>query len=196
VDIPGEKEGLVPNADWKKRTLKTPWYPGETISVSIGQGQLQVTPLQLAELTAVIANRGTRRPIPHFLIRGTDSPVPPPEGTGLDGELPFKPATFESVIEGMWRSVNNEGTGQGAFVAGWDVCGKTGSTQVVGRERAERLAKAGKEIRTHSWFCGFAPRVHPRIVVTVLVEFGGGGGATAAPLAGQIFGYYKEHHLP
>jgi penicillin-binding protein 2 len=180
VDLAGEKEGLVPSSEWKTRTLKTPWYPGETISVAIGQGQLQVTPLQVAALTALIANRGTTvRP---HLFTGLDA-----AGAAAAAELPFEPATFERVIAGMWRSVNDGGTGKGAFVEGMDVCGKTGSTQVVSRESAERLSRAGREIKTHSWFTGFAPRDKPRIVVTVLVEYGGGGGATAAPVAGRIF---------
>jgi penicillin-binding protein 2 len=115
------------------------------------------------------------------------------EGSGtVDRERTFKPAAFESVIAGMWGSVNDQGTGKGAFVAGMDICGKTGSTQVIGREAAERLAQTGREIKTHSWFTGFAPRSDPRVVVTVLVEYGGGGGTTAAPLAGRIFELYKE----
>ncbi len=193
VDLAGEKEGLVPSSEWKTRTLKTPWYLGETISVAIGQGQLQVTPLQIAVLTAMIAERGQRRKRPHLFLRapaggkGVSS-----DDNGTAAESPFKPSTFESVIEGMWRSVNDGGTGKGAFVEGLDVCGKTGSTQVISRESAERLSLAGREIKTHSWFSGFAPRDNPRIVVTVLVEYGGGGGATAAPVAGRIFELFKD----
>lgn len=188
VDIPGEKEGLVPGAEWKMKTLKTPWYPGETISVAIGQGQLQVTPLQLAAMTAMVANLG-RRVVPHFLMGAEGRPA---AGPSASEPPPFKRTTFESVIEGMWRSVNDKGTGQGARVEGLDVCGKTGSTQVVSRERAEMLARAGKPIKTHSWFCGFAPRTNPRLVVTVLIEFGGGGGAVAGPVAGEIFRMWSE----
>ena len=190
IDIPGEKEGLVPSSAWKMRTFKTAWFPGETISVAIGQGQLQVTPFQIAEMTARIAKRD-KPVLPRLVLAPTRalSPpsIPPPD-------LPtFKAANFESVIEGMWRSVNAEGTGKDAHVEGFDVCGKTGSTQTMSKENAERLAaRTGKEVKTHSWFSGFAPRNNPRLVVTVLVEFGGGGGATAAPLAGQIFSYYKE----
>lgn len=189
LDIPGEKEGLVPSSDWKMKTLKTAWFPGETISVAIGQGQLQVTPLQLALMTAMVANRGVRIE-PHFLLdpegrRAAESKKPP-------NPPPFKHSTFESVIEGMWRSVNDQGTGQGARVEGLNVCGKTGSTQVVSRERAEMLARAGKPVKTHSWFSGFAPRDDPRIVVTVLVEYGGGGGAIAGPLAGQMFSLWRK----
>jgi penicillin-binding protein 2 len=186
IDLAGEKEGLVPSSDWKKKALKEPWFPGETISVAIGQGQLQVTPLQVAVLTAAIATKG-RIVRPRLLMDGAA------EGSGtVDRERTFKPAAFESVIAGMWGSVNDQGTGKGAFVAGMDICGKTGSTQVIGREAAERLAQTGREIKTHSWFTGFAPRSDPRVVVTVLVEYGGGGGTTAAPLAGRIFELYKE----
>ncbi len=185
LDLPGEKEGLVPSSDWKMKTLKTPWFPGETISVAIGQGQLQVTPLQIAAMTATVANRG-RRIVPHLVLDGA------PRTSEAAERAPFRASTFESVIGGMWRSVNDGGTGQGARVEGLDACGKTGSTQVVSRERAAELARAGKPIKTHSWFSGFAPRNNPRIVVTVLVEFGGGGGATAGPLAGQMFSCWKE----
>jgi penicillin-binding protein 2 len=194
VDLAGEKEGLVPSSEWKMKTLKAPWYPGETISVAIGQGQLQVTPLQIAALTAVIAKRGQAKR-PHVLLRapaGRKGPSADNTGAGAAPEPFFKPSSFESVIEGMWRSVNDGGTGQGAFVKDMDVCGKTGSTQLVSRESAERLARTGREIKTHSWFSGFAPRDNPRIVVTVLVEYGGGGGATAAPVAKRIFELFKE----
>jgi len=189
LDLPGEKEGLVPSSDWKMKTLKTPWFPGETISVAIGQGQLQVTPLQIAAMTAIVANRG-RRVVPHLVLEDRGHPAAArPEAAGPP---PFRASTFESVIEGMWRSVNDGGTGQGARVEGLNACGKTGSTQVVSRERAEMMARAGKPIKTHSWFSGFAPRDNPRIVVTVLVEFGGGGGATAGPLAREMFSCWKE----
>ena len=91
----------------------------------------------------------------------------------------------------MWECVNEEGTARGAKVEGFEVCGKTGSTQVIGRESAEKL---DKEIKTHSWFSGFAPRDDPQVVVTVLVEFGGMGGATAAPLAKELFLLYREKY--
>jgi penicillin-binding protein 2 len=195
IDLPGEKEGLVPTPEWKQKTMKEPWFPGETISVSIGQGQLQVTPLQIAVMTATIANRGARRE-PHLVLQtgggqGQGRPGPSGEPAAV-GAPPFKTSTFEAVIEGMWRSVNDHGTGQEACVEGMDVCGKTGSTQVVSKERAEMLAKAGKPIKTHSWFSGFAPRNNPRIVVTVLVEYGGGGAVVAAPLAGQMFKLFRS----
>jgi penicillin-binding protein 2 len=179
IEITGEKEGLVPTTAWKKQTAKAPWYPGETISVAIGQGPLQVTPLQIAVMTATIASRGLRA-TPR-LVAATDA------NPALPASAAVSRATFDKVVEGMWRSVNEGGTGQGARVEGLNVCGKTGSTQTISRETAERLGARGKAIKTHSWFTGFAPRDDPRIVVTVLVEFGGMGGATAAPVAGKIF---------
>lgn len=187
IDLFGEKNGLVPSSPWKMKTLKTPWFPGETISVSIGQGPLQTTPLQVAALTALIARRGVRAR-PHLLKEGRDAEK--------DVKAPFKPSSYGPIIEGMWKSVNDMGTGRGAFIAGMDVCGKTGSTQVISRASAERLAEAGIEIKTHSWFSGFAPREDPRIVVTVLIEYGGGGGATAAPLAGRVFSLFQELRDP
>ena len=180
IDIPGEKEGLVPSTAWKQRTQKTVWYPGETISVAIGQGPLQVTPLQIAAMTAMIANRG-RKVRPHVLLEA----APSEEAPAVPAEI------FEKIIEGMWRSANAGGTGQSAKVEDFDVCSKTGSTQTIGRETAERT---GTQKKTHSWFTGFAPRNDPQVAVTVLVEFGGMGGATAAPMAGQLFGLYKAKY--
>jgi penicillin-binding protein 2 len=193
VDLVGEKDGLVPSSDWKRTTLKEPWYPGETISVAIGQGQLQVTPLQIAAMTALIARRG-QSVRPHLVEQGPAAAAAP--GTALPAAAEtFAASAFEAVIAGMWRSVNDGGTGAGARVADFDVCGKTGSTQTMSRESAVRLARAGREVKTHSWFSGFAPRVQPKIVVTVLVEFGGGGGATAAPVAGRIFDLFRQQEL-
>jgi penicillin-binding protein 2 len=186
IDIPGEASGLVPTPDWKKRTQKAVWFPGETISVAIGQGPLQVTPLQIAEVTAVVANRG-RSVVPHLLF-GESGPAGPGADPGLSA------ANLERVVEGMWRSVNAGGSGQGAQVQGFDVCGKTGSTQTMSREQADRITAQSKQRKTHSWFTGFAPRNDPQIVVSVLIEFGGLGGATAAPVAKELFGIYKDKY--
>jgi penicillin-binding protein 2 len=184
VDIAGEKTGLVPSTEWKRRTQGAVWYPGETISVAIGQGPLQVTPLQVAAMMSCIANRGTRLR-PHLLLEEDATTV------GTAGKSSIPAATFEKVIEGMWRSANMEGTGRSAKVEKFDVCGKTGSTQLIGRETSERL---GIKKKTHSWFAGFAPRTDPRIVIAVLVEMGGMGGETAAPVAGRLFKIYKDKY--
>jgi penicillin-binding protein 2 len=185
VDLPGEKEGLVPDPEWKRRVRNEPWYPGETISVSIGQGPIQVTPLQIAAYTSLIANRGKR--IKPFLLQGNQSDATNGEKVDIQESL------FEKVITGMWKSANEGGTGRAANVQGFDVCGKTGSTQVVSTATAEKLGTDEKIVKTHSWFTGFAPLDNPEIVVTVLVEYGGMGGTTAAPLAGEIFRMYREN---
>ncbi len=191
IDLEGEKEGLVPSSEWKMKALKTPWFPGETISVAIGQGQLQVTPLQIATMTALIARRG--KPLRPHLLNSDSAGSAPEIGSPAPGEPPlFNEAAYEGVIAGMWKSTNDGGTSQAARVADFDVCGKTGSTQTMSRESAEKMARAGHATKTHSWFSGFAPRTDSRIVVTVLVEFGGGGGATAAPVAGRIFEAFKR----
>jgi penicillin-binding protein 2 len=133
--------------------------------------------------------RGKSVPPPRLLRPAPESGAAAPPAAPAN---PFKEAFFERIIAGMWKSANDGGTGQAARVEGLDVCAKTGSTQVMSRESAKRLARAGREVKTHSWFSGFAPRDHPRIVVTVLVEFGGGGGATAAPVAKRIFEKFLE----
>jgi penicillin-binding protein 2 len=187
IDLPGEKEGLVPTPEWKKKTRNAAWYPGETISVGIGQGPLQVTPLQIAAMTALVANRGIRFR-PHLLCGEVPSKGQQSERISIESDV------LEKVIEGMWRSVNEQGTGQAARVENFNVCGKTGSTQTVSLEKAEKMAPQMKQKKTHSWFTGFAPRDNPQVVVTVLVEFGGTGGATAAPLAQRIFALYQDKY--
>jgi len=167
IDLPGESPGILPSPAWKKRHLGVDWYPGETISLSIGQGYLVATPLQVALFTAAIANRGWY-PVPHLRA---DLPVNK-VSTGLP------PEAFQWVIRGM-RLVVEEGTGRAASVPGVEVCGKTGTAQVVKLERS-------KEIKPHSLFTAFAPCDNPEIVIFVLVEHGGAGGQTAAPLAGKI----------
>lgn len=186
IDLPGEKEGLVPDPDWKRRVRNEPWYPGETISVSIGQGPLQVTPLQIAACTALIANRG-KGVTPYFYKKKGSSRIE-------EKRVEIHESVFNKVITGMWKSVNDGGTGRAAKVMDFDVCGKTGSTQVVSTATAEKLGKKEKIVKTHSWFTGFAPRENPEIVVTILVEYGGTGGATAAPLARSIFSLFRDSH--
>lgn len=186
IDLPGEKEGLVPDPDWKRRVRNEPWYPGETISVSIGQGPLQVTPLQIAIYTACVANRGEG--VTPYLFKRKKSD----RTESARAEIPE--SIFNKVITGMWKSVNEGGTGRAAKVQGFDVCGKTGSTQVVSKATAEKLGQDDKIVKTHSWYTGFAPRDNPEIVITILLEYGGMGGATAAPLAREIFRLYRDNH--
>jgi penicillin-binding protein 2 len=195
IDIAGEKEGLVPNPAWKEKVKNEPWQPGETISVSIGQGPLLVTPIQVAAHTALIANRGRR--VNLHLLKSLSRQMEESQSQAYDSEsdqVQISPSNFEKVIRGMWESANREGTGRAAKVDGFDVCGKTGSTQIMSQEKLEQIRETGKEVKTHSWFTGFASKDNPEVVVTVLVEYGGMGGAIAAPIARQLFELYRENN--
>ncbi|HEB36400.1 hypothetical protein LCGC14_0615040 [marine sediment metagenome] len=194
IDLPGEKAGLVPNPQWKREVRKERWQPGETISVGIGQGPLMVTPLQVALYTSIIANRG-RKVTPHLLnSQSLAGKRLFSEKDAVDIEL----STFETVIQGMWEVVNKGGTGWAANVKGFDICGKTGSTQLVSTEKDKEKKveeeEEEEEAKTHSWFTGFAPRDNPKIVVTVIIEYGGMGGATAAPIARKLFNSYRRKY--
>jgi penicillin-binding protein 2 len=177
VDLPFEASGLMPSPEWKLRVLKTPWYAGETVSVAIGQGQVSATPLQMARVAAFIANGG--RPLrPHF-ARIAEPPRVPPI---------VRPETIAAVKEGM-RTVVAAGTGWRARLQSVEVCGKTGSAQVVGRARLEKSPSA-HELIPHGWFIAFAPADQPRIALAVLVEHGGSGGGAAAPVARRILAHF------
>jgi penicillin-binding protein 2 len=180
IDLPAEASGLMPSPEWKMRVFKTPWYAGETVSVAIGQGQVNATPLQMARVAAVIANGG-RLVRPHLArapAGGGDAPVP----------LGIRPETIAAVKEGM-RAVVAEGTGLRARLSSIEVCGKTGSAQVVAKSRLEKSPNAF-EMLPHGWFLAFAPADHPRIALAVIVEHGRSGAESAAPVARQILAHF------
>jgi penicillin-binding protein 2 len=177
VDLPAEAGGLMPSAEWKLRVLKTPWYAGETVSVAIGQGQVSATPLQMARVAAFIANGGHLLR-PHFARQAAIPQLPPI----------VRPETIAAVKEGM-RRVVAEGTGSRARLRDVEVCGKTGSAQVVSHARLEK-APTTHELQPHGWFICFAPADHPRIALAVLVEHGRSGGESAAPVARKILAHY------
>jgi penicillin-binding protein 2 len=178
IDLPHEGAGLMPSPEWKMRLFKQPWYAGETVSVAIGQGQVNATPLQMARVAAVIASGGNLvRP---HLVRGAPDSEPVP--------LPIKPSTIEAVKAGM-RAVVAEGTGWRARFATVEVAGKTGSAQVVAKSRLEKSPGA-EEYQPHGWFLCFAPADNPTIALAVLVEHGRSGGESAAPVAHRILAHY------
>jgi penicillin-binding protein 2 len=178
VDLPHEAGGLVPSPEWKLRAQGLPWYPGETVSVAIGQGQMTATPLQLARLASVIASGRLQRPslVPRV-------PAEPGEA------LPIQGSTLAVVRDGMRASVA-EGTGWRARLRDIAVCGKTGSAQVVARARLEQ-AEDEERLQPHGWFVAFAPAGNPTIALAVLVEHSGSGGLAAAPVARRIL----VHHF-
>jgi penicillin-binding protein 2 len=189
IDLPNELQGLVPSPEWKKATTKTheKWYAGETISVSIGQGAVSLTPVSMAVYISTIANGGTRL-TPHLLKAVDDGsgwkPVPPPPPRST---VELKPETIQMLHDATWRVVNGNGTGGGARIAGYDVSGKTGTAQVISLEGAKSAkGKTEKDLRDNGWFVFFAPRDNPQIAGAVFVEHGGHGGVTAAPIAKHV----------
>ncbi len=187
VDLPGEKAGVMPSPEWKRRVRGTKWYAGETISVSIGQGAVTTTPIQLLRAVSALATGG-RLVTPHILLSAEGMPGGRPAWP--EKQLAVAEENARKIREGMWAGVNEWGTGNKAAVSGLDVCGKTGTVQVMSAERKKELAKDVREYENHSWFVGFANRDNPEIAVVVFVEHGGGGGAVSAPLAREIFESY------
>jgi penicillin-binding protein 2 len=181
VDLPNEVTGLVPSTAWKQRATGERWYPGETISVSIGQGQVSVTPISMAVMMATLANGGIRV-TPHLLKAVDDGTgwkaVPPP---APQGATRLKPETDAAIREGLWMVVNRAGTGSRARIHGYDVAGKTGTAQVIslagGRAAAGRTSR---DLRDHGWFVFFAPVERPIIAGVVFAEHAAGGGNAAA----------------
>lgn len=175
VDLPAEAAGFIPSVAWKPRAHGEPWYPGDTLNMSIGQGWVLTTPLQVARMLSAIANGGTlvqpvlaRRVITPDgrevrAIAGRRTPVPE--------RLPA--AALETLREGL-RAVVEAGTGRAAAVEGLAVAGKTGSAE-------------NPRGRPHAWFAGYAPAERPALVVVAFVEHGYRGGIAAAPIAKAIF---------
>jgi penicillin-binding protein 2 len=174
IDLPNELVGLVPSSEWKQQTKHEKWYAGETISVAIGQGQVSVTPISMAVYAATIANAGTRV-TPHIL-KATDEgngwkPVPPPPP---QSKIDVTPEKIQAIRDGMWGVVNGGGTGGRARIAGHDVCGKTGTAQVISNA-ARRIAQQRDktaDYRDNGWFVFFAPRDNPQVAGVVFLEHG------------------------
>ena len=181
IDLPGEAEGLVPSTRWKIRTTREKWYAGETISVSIGQGALTVTPLQLANAIGGLAMGG---------VFYTPHVVADPARKESPRRVEFKPENLAQVVSGMFGVVE-EGTGKLAHVAGIEICGKTGTAQLASNE-VLKGTHLGQEMKDNAWFVGFAPRQNPEIVVVALVEGGLHGATAAAPVARDLFKTYFE----
>jgi penicillin-binding protein 2 len=193
VDLPGERSGLMPTPEWKQQVKGAKWYAGETISVSIGQGPVTTTPLQMIRAVSAIASNG-RLITPHLLLRAErNEEITPSQWKGT--QLPIEAEQAKRVRDGMWGSVNNWGTGHNAAIPGLDICGKTGTVQVIGNERRKEGIKDAAALEDHSWFLGFAGRDDPEIAVVVFIEHGGGGGAAAAPLAREVFRAYFAKKL-
>ena len=189
VDLGTEKAGLVPSEEWARTKRGARWYPSETISVAIGQGPLLVTSMQVARALSGLLEGG-RLPTPHLFYSSQD----PRTREQLRYKAEFRqglqlpPDRLAIVKDGMWAVVNEPGgTAFGARVAGFEMGGKTGTAQVVGRETNIKGAADPERYRDHAWFAGFGPVDKPEMVVVVFVENGGHGNLAAAPLAKALF---------
>jgi penicillin-binding protein 2 len=195
IDIGGERPGLMPSPEWKKKTYKQVWYPGETVIVGIGQGYMLATPLQLAHATAILAARGKAfRPRLVNAIRdaktGQVRKLDPIQEKGVE----LKDAkNWDVIIEGMEAVTEAGGT---AVVAtrgtSYKIAGKTGTAQVfsIGQNEKYNEKQVSERLRDHALFVAFAPADAPKLAVAVLVENGMHGGSTAAPIARRVFDAY------
>ncbi len=192
IDLPGEEPGLIPTPEWVEKYYRHKWYPGETVSVAIGQGAVAVTPLQLAYMMSGITSGGVFHQ-PHLAFdgelaqAGMDPPAVKPR------QFPLSPGTVQSVCSGMWGVVNEGGTGAGAREPGLQIAGKTGTAQVV--SIALRHSAHNADYRNNAWFVGYAPFDNPQIVVAALVMHGGES-SVAAPMAGQVMKAYFDEENP
>jgi penicillin-binding protein 2 len=191
IDLPGEQTGLMPSALWKLKTYHEKWYPGSTISVGIGQGEVTVTPLQLARALGGIASDG------HLVRPHVVFPEQLPAqyhhalldsfpGSG-ETTVPLNPDTWTIITDGM-AAATTTGTAAAAHLDGIDFAGKTGTAQVVGG--GDTHVKGGSRT-PNSWFVGMAPRRNPEIVVAVLQEHGDWG-SNSARIAAHVISTYVE----
>lgn len=181
IDLPGEQAGLVPTPDWKKKQTKEPWYIGDTYHLSIGQGDLLVTPMQLVQTVAAIANGGTRwEP---RLVEATVDPATnvrnPTKPVSIAEHI--EPSSAIDVVRKGMRETVLDGSGRALNDLPIPIAGKTGT------------AEFGNDEKTHAWFASFAPYENPELALIVLVEGGGAGNETAVPVARTIYQWIVDH---
>ena len=200
IDVEGELSGLLPSQDWKWKRFHQKWYAGDTVSIGIGQGYNLATPIQLALATATLADGGIAMR-PHLVtgIQDAKTNIIRPLTPEVINTINLKPANLALVKEGMVGVTQPGGTAvQASLGAPYTIGGKTGTAQVVGMKQGEKYvaSRLAEQHRDHALFIAFAPAEDPKIAVAVLVENGGHGGTTAAPIARKVFDYYLLGKLP
>ena len=181
IDLGGEKAGLVPFLDGRRRIDGRKWQAGDTVNMSIGQGQVLVTPMQVARMMSAVANGGILwRPRLVQRVERVDGSLAYSSSSKMTGRVDLSPIVWTFLRQALSGVVNEGGTGAAARIPGVDVAGKTGTAQSVNKSDAAK----GQD---HAWFASFAPAQDPEVVVVVLVERGGKGGQVAAPIARQIY---------
>ncbi|MGH8684423.1 MAG: penicillin-binding transpeptidase domain-containing protein, partial [Nitrosospira sp.] len=195
-----EVTGLLPSQEWKMRRYKQKWYAGDTISVGIGQGYNLTTPLQLAFATAILGSKGTAFR-PHLVkqVHNNKNNVVREIVTQPLYTLDLNPDNLAHVRNALIAVTRPGGTAALAGAgAAYDFAGKTGTSQVVGMKQGEKYveSKVQERHRDHALFVAYAPAENPKIALSVLVENGGHGGATAAPIARLVMDYFLLGKLP
>lgn len=198
IDIPNEYNGLWPSRKWKRKKRRLPWFPGDTLNVGIGQGDALATPLQLAVMTATIANRGKR--LGPQLVKSINEQTL--ESKTIN-QVTANDANWSKILNAMYSVIHKpNGTARAiGYSAAYKMAGKTGTAQVVSIKQNEEydIEAITERQRDHALFIGFAPFKKPKIAVAVLVENGGSGSSTAAPIARKLFDLYlldtRAHRL-
>ncbi len=200
IDLEGETSGLLPSQEWKMKRYQQIWYPGDTVSVGIGQGYSLVTPLQLAFATATLANNGLAYK-PH-LVKEVQSPRSS-ENRFIAKEplydLNIDPKDLDLVRRAMVAVTQPGGTAVYASLgAPYHIAGKTGTAQVIAMKQGEKydVKNVDERLRDHAWFIAYAPAEQPKIALVVLAENGGHGGGVAAPIARKVLDYYLLGKVP
>lgn len=190
VDLPGEKGALLPSQEWKLRVRKQPWFGGDSLSAGIGQGFFLATPLQLAHAVAVVSRRGDN--FKPRVLQATEDPgtrvKTPEQPRPLPPVTVKNPRFWDAVIGGMIHVVEGGTAHKIAVGAKYRIAGKTGTAQVftLRQNQSYNARRLAKHLLDHALFIAFAPVEEPRIAVAVIAEHGGGGSATAAPLARKV----------
>ncbi len=196
----GEQRGLIPDSEWKQKTYKEPWHPGETVSVSIGQGYVATTPLQLVNAFAAIGNGGFLfRPSVVKSILGEGGKVVKEFKPELLRKIEIAPEMLEMAKQGLFEVVNRPGgTAVGSFSQIAEISGKTGTAQVrsFANMMSVRCEQLDLDARHHGWFVGYAPRENPEIAVAVIAEHSCHGSTAARVVKEVIEAYFKKKYAP
>jgi len=188
IELPNEEPGIIPTREWKREKIGDRWYPSETMDAAIGQGFVTVTPLQLAMMTAAVANGGTLyKPMLVKKISKADGEIVKEYQPTIIRKIPVDERYLQIIREGMWMVVNgNRGTARRSKLENLEFAGKTGTAQVV-RLQQGKQEDLPEKLRDHGWFISFAPANKPEIALAILVEHGMGGSKSAAPVAKYIY---------
>ncbi len=203
IGFNSEASGLNPDSAWKKKRFRSRpklgvWKKGDTASAVIGQGYTLATPLQLASMTASLANGGTvYRPLVVDRVVGTDGEVVWRQDPEVTGQVDLAPEHFEAIRDGMFAVVEDRGgTARAQRLKSLAFAGKTGTAQVVRLGALKRKKNASdKRFKDHAWFTAFAPYENPEVAITVLVEHGEHGSTAAAPIARKMFEHYFQGRI-